>query len=147
MIDFINMAMNFVLGLLNFGLLYIIGQEKISLFKGVKNFTGRIIFLPNGGGTPCFWFYIQNEGLTKQNYCYIISDKEYYVTNPIPKGEECLPGETKDIKVEINEKLILNLESAKLLFLVNKWGKRQKIISKRNIKIAVKQYKEHAKKQ
>ena len=145
MIDFIKISLDSFLALLNLSLIYIIGQEQISLFKGVKNFSGRMIFLPNGG-KPCFWFYIKNEGLTQQNYCYIITNKRYYVTNPITHGEECSPGETKSVKIEISQKFILNLESAKSLFLVNKSGKKQKIISKRNIKLAVKQYKEHVKK-
>ncbi len=159
MIDTIAVYVNIFLAVVNsviagltFWLLFIVSAEKRSFSKGIYNLSGSLQFIPEGcygNETEGFEIFVINKEVTTQEVTNIMDDAGRYIyhfSNPVIKPGMKHRGfleEYPDI-MEGPHEVVDILKKAKKLFLVNRFGKKKRIASKKDIQEALKDYKKYS---
>ena len=134
-------------------LLYITQQEKISLWRGLKNFSGGLRYTTqNVEGLYTeegFDIFVRNGGLVSQSVNYIADKKGglplCFFKSLDQRNLEVKPGDVLSVFLSATDDNVRDLKNAKGLFLVNRFGKRKKIASKKDIQEALKTYRKYSK--
>lgn len=146
---------------LTFWLLYVISYKERRNRKGIKNLKGEVHFSTESFLGPMFAFLVINQGLASQHVCYIVTNKKkkLYFRHEVKRnggidkivdiygGKEIKSGKTQTFFVGINSYTLGALKEANALFLLDGFGKKKKIILKKDIQKALKEYDDYKKEQ
>ena len=127
--------------------LVIANQKNISNIKGIKNLSGSIDFTKNHPfhKQPGFMISIQNKGLTPQKITYIQNNKKDIIHLFIDKENNLefilSPKANVVAFLDITPSMLMKLEKADSLILLNNIGRTKKIISKNDIQRVLELYK------
>lgn len=139
----------FFISICAFLLALVASREQISYWRGVKNLHSYFVCVRKNPHRkeptlPAFWVTVVNKGITKQGFWCLRTDKGKNIVLGDMFTENFLkPHDVKFFFVDITSDILKNLEESKALFLVGSGGSKKKVISKKSIQKALKQYKEY----